>query len=334
MESISIETSTILGDTESMEAVISEVRKGLMSKRKSLTPWLFYDDAGSALFEEITTLPEYYVSRLERKILRDNARSILGQVLTQPSAPVRIIELGAGSAEKTSILLSEAQILSSELIYVPIDISLAALEGARKSLELDLPGVRVEPIVSDYVTNPVKLDQFFGITMVLYIGSSIGNFEPLDARKILRNLGNQLHAADTLLLGTDLVKAEHVLIPAYDDAQGVTAEFNRNVLRRLNAELQADFLPETFAHCAVWNAKLARIEMHLESIQRQRVSIPLADLYLEFEAGETIHTENSYKYTSSSVRALLEDTGFSVHNQWKDEGGWYAVTLAGPVRND
>jgi uncharacterized SAM-dependent methyltransferase len=168
----------------------------------------------------------------------------------------------------------------------------------------------------------------------LYIGSSIGKFEPLDARKILRNLGNQLHSADTLLLGTDLVKPEHVLIPADDDAQGVTAEFNRDVLRRLNAELQADLLPETFAHRAVWNAKLARMEMHLESLQRQRVSAPLADLYLEFEAGEPIHTENSYKYTFSSVRALLEGTGFSVHNRWKDEGGWYAVTLAGPVRSD
>jgi dimethylhistidine N-methyltransferase len=334
MESISIETPTSLGDAESMYAVISEVRKGLLSTRKSLAPWLFYDDAGSALFEEITTLPEYYVSRLERKILRDNARSILIQALTEPNAPLRIIELGAGSAEKTSILLSEAQTLSSELTYVPIDISLAALEEAQKHLGLDLPGVRVEPIVSDYVTNPIKLDRFVGTTIALYIGSSIGNFEPLDARKILCNLGDQLHSADTLLLGTDLVKPEHVLVPAYDDARGVTAEFNRNVLRRLNAELQANFLPEMFAHRAVWNAKLARMEMHLESLQRQRVSVPLAGLQLEFDAGETIHTENSYKYTSSSVRSLLEDTGFSVHNQWKDEGGWYAVTLAGPIRND
>ena len=334
MESISIDNLTTLGSAEATDAVISEVRKGLMSKRKALAPWLFYDDAGSALFEEITTLPEYYVSRLERKILRDNVRSILGQVITRRNAPVRIIELGAGSAEKTRILLSEAQVLSPELTYVPIDISLAALEGAQKSLELDLPGVRVEPIVSDYVTTPIKLDRFSGITMALYIGSSIGNFEPFDARIILRNLRSQLHSADTLLLGTDLVKPEHILIPAYDDAQGVTAEFNRNVLRRLNVELQADFLLEAFAHRAVWNAKLARIEMHLESLQRQRVSVPLADLYLNFEAGETIHTENSYKYTSSSVRALLEDTGFSVRNQWKDEAGWYAVTLAAPGRSD
>lgn len=334
MESISIETSTILGDAESMDAVISEVRRGLMSKRKSLSPWLFYDDAGSALFEEITALPEYYVSRLERRILRDNVRSILGQALSQADAPVRIIELGAGSAEKTSILLSEARALSSDLTYVPIDISLASLEGAQRSLERDLPGIRVEPIVSDYVSKPIKLDRFVGIIIALYIGSSIGNFEPFEARTIPRNLRNQLGDSDALLLGTDLVKPEHVLIPAYDDAQGVTANFNRNVLRRLNFELQADFLPEAFAHRVVWNAELARVEMHLESLQRQRVSVPLADLYLEFEAGETIHTENSYKYTSSSVRALLEDTGFSIHNQWKDEDGWYAVTLAGPVQRD
>jgi len=334
MESISIETPTILDEAGSMDAVISEVRRGLMNEQKSLAPWLFYDDAGSALFEEITALPEYYVSRLERKILRDNMRSILSQALTSKRAPVRVVELGAGSAEKTTILLSEAQILSRDLTYVPIDISLAALEGARKTLELDLPEVRVEPIVSDYVTNPIELDRFDGITIALYIGSSIGNFEPLDARRILRNLGNQLDSVDTLLLGTDLVKPEHVLIPAYDDAQGVTAAFNRNVLRRLNAELGADFFPEGFAHRAVWNAKLARIEMHLESLRRQRVSVPLAGLSLEFEAGETIHTENSYKYTSSTVSALLEDTGFSIHNQWKDEGGWYAVTLAGPIQSE
>ena len=333
MESISIETPTILGDAASMDAVASEVRRGLMNEQKSLAPWLFYDDAGSALFEQITALPEYYVSRLERKILRDNMRSILGQALPSNTVSVRVVELGAGSAEKTTILLSEAQVLSRDLTYVPIDISLAALEAARKTLELDLPEVRVEPIVSDYVTNPIDLDRFDGITIAVYIGSSIGNFEPLDARRILRNLGNQLDPVDTLLLGTDLVKPEHMLIPAYDDVQGVTAAFNRNVLRRLNTELGADFLPETFAHRAVWNAKLARMEMHLESLQRQRVSIPLAGLSLEFEAGETIHTENSYKYTSSTVSALLEDAGFSIHNQWKDEGGWYAVTLAGPIRS-
>jgi L-histidine Nalpha-methyltransferase len=169
MESISIETSSILGNAESMDAVIAEVRKGLISRRKSLSPWLFYDDAGSALFERITTLPEYYVSRLERQILRDNVRSILGQVLTQPYAPVRIIELGAGSAETTSILLSEARTHSAGLTYVPIDISHAALEGALKSLEVDLPGVCVEPIVSNYVTNPIKLGRFSGITIALYI---------------------------------------------------------------------------------------------------------------------------------------------------------------------
>jgi dimethylhistidine N-methyltransferase len=334
MEFISIETPTILSSAVLMDAVVSEVRKGLMSAQKSLAPWLFYNDAGSALFEEITMLPEYYVSRLERKILRDNARSILRDTFIEPNAPIRIVELGAGSGEKTHSILSEARILSSEVTYVPIDISPAALEEAQKRLERDLPGIRVEPIVSDYVSNPIQLKPFFGTTMALYIGSSIGNFEPLDARKILFNIGDQLTPTDTLLLGTDLVKPEQILIPAYNDVRGVTAEFNRNVLRRLNEELQANFLPEAFVHRAVWNKNLARMEMYLESQERQRVSIPLADLYLEFEAGETIHTENSYKYTSSSVYALLEDTGFSVHNQWKDEDGWYAVTLAGPIRNN
>lgn len=299
-----------------------------------LPPWLFYDATGSALFDEITKLPEYYVSRLERSILRNNARNILSQALNRPGESLRIIELGAGSAEKTSILLSEAQALSKEVVYVPIDISFTALEGARRNLELELPGVKVKPIVSDYVSSPIRLDSFSGVTIALYIGSSIGNFEPHDARAILGNLKAQLNNDDALLLGTDLVKSEHVLIPAYDDARGVTAAFNKNVLRRLNAELQADFLPELFAHRAVWNGKLARMEMHLESLQRQRVTIPRASLDLEFAPGETIHTENSYKYTPASIRALLDDSGFTVRGQWKDDAGWYAVTLASPTRND
>jgi L-histidine Nalpha-methyltransferase len=333
MESLSIDTSAIHGDPALMDAIIFEVRKGLTAKKKSLAPWLFYDNVGSALFEKITSLPEYYVSQIERGILRDNVRDILGQALTLKDVPVRIIELGAGSAEKASIILSESLNCSSDVTYVPIDISPSSLELARMTLERDLPAIHVDPIVADYVNSPIQLDPFAGETIVLYIGSSIGNFEPFEARNILRNLYRQLGCAYTLLIGTDLVKPEHVLIPAYDDAQGVTAEFNLNVLRRLNAELQADFLPEAFAHRVVWNEGLNRIEMHLESLRNQAVSIPLANLSLEFVAGETIHTENSYKYTSSSLHELFEDSGLRIRNQWRDRNGWYAVTLAAALRS-
>lgn len=323
MESLSINAPAVHDDS-----VISEIRKGLTTAKKSIAPWLLYDDAGSALFEKITCLPEYYVSRIERSILRNNVRDIVGQALTSTDEPVRIIELGAGSAEKTSIILYEAMRRASAVTYVPVDISPSALEFARQRLERDLPAILVEPVVADYVNSPIKLDRFSGRTIALYIGSSIGNFEPLEARNILRNLHDQLGCSDTLLIGTDLVKPERILIPAYDDAQGITAEFNINVLKRLNVELQANFLPEMFAHRAIWNAECSRIEMHLESLRRQAVSIPLANLYLKFEAGETIHTENSYKYTSLSLHELFQDSGFAVMNQWRDRNGWYAVTLA------
>lgn len=247
--------------------------------------------------------------------------------------PVRIIELGAGSAEKTSIILSESLNCTSDVTYVPIDISPSSLKLAQRTLERELPAIHVAPIVADYVNTPIQLDRFEGRTIVLNIGSSIGNFEPCEARNILRNVHRQLDCSDTLLVGTDMVKPERVLVPAYDDSQGVTAEFNLNVLKRLNAELHANFLPEAFAHRVVWNERLTRMEMHLESLQSQAVSIPLAGLNLEFEAGETIHTENSYKYTPSSLRELFEDSGFALRNQWRDDNGWYAVTLAAALRS-
>jgi L-histidine N-alpha-methyltransferase len=183
--------------------------------------------------------------------------------------------------------------------------------------------------VANYVTRPPKLERFKGTTIAMYIGSSIGNFSPEEARTILRNLRSELKAGDALLLGTDMVKDEATLVRAYDDRDGVTAAFNLNILHRLNRELGANFEAGCFRHRARWNRVESRIEMHLESTRDQRVNIPAAQLSVQFAAFETIHTENSYKFTPSTLSALLDDAGFSIDQSWTDPLEWYTLTLAG-----
>lgn len=186
----------------------------------------------------------------------------------------------------------------------------------------------MQPIVRNYVTHPLELGPFEGTTLALYIGTSIGNFSPEDARLILRRLNVQLQTGDALLLGTDMVKDERTLLAAYDDGDGVTAAFNLNILHRLNRELGANFETAHFRHRAVWNAIESRIEMHLECMREQYVSIDHGALDLRFVARETIHTENSYKFTDRGIRGLLNDAGFETSGAWKDSRGWYTLTLA------
>jgi L-histidine N-alpha-methyltransferase len=186
----------------------------------------------------------------------------------------------------------------------------------------------MQPSVRNYVRHPLQLEPFDGTTLALYIGTSIGNFSPEEARTILRYLGLQLRAGDALLLGTDMVKDETTLLAAYDDGEGVTAAFNLNILQRLNRELGANFETAHFRHRALWNSTESRIEMHLESTQDQVVSIEDAELDFHFMRGETIHTENSYKFTDRDIRTLLRGSGFEIRGAWKDDRGWYTVTLA------
>lgn len=238
------------------------------------------------------------------------------------------MELGAGSASKTGILLDAIVRTQGEALYMPVDVSADALDMACQSIASSLPEVRVEPLVANYVTDPPRLAPLNGTTLAMYIGSSIGNFSPREARKILRNLRSQLRAGDALLLGTDLVKDESTLVAAYDDADAVTAAFNLNILRRLNRELGANFDPALFRHRALWNRSESRIEMHLESTCNHRVCIASAQLNLHFSKGETIHTENSHKFTKQAIRSLLQDAGYDVERTWMDDRAWYAVTLA------
>ena len=315
------------------DALIREVRCGLLKRPRSLAPWMFYDARGSRLFECITTLPEYYPTRTERSIFAKFAQAMVTAAHGESPQPLRVVELGAGTASKTGVLLEAIVRMQGGVDYVPVDISSEALELARESIAGSLPEVRVEPIVANYVTHPPQLEPYSGTTLGMYIGSNIGNFSLEDARTILRNLGSQLQAGDALLLGTDMVKDEPTLVAAYNDADGVTAAFNLNILHRLNRELGADFNPANFRHRATWNPVESRMEMHLVSIRDHHVFIPDAEARLHFAKGETIHTENSYKFTRESVRFLLEEANFGVEQTWMDSRGWYSVTLA-RIRED
>ena len=318
-----------LAPLDARDALIDEVWRGLRKRPRSLVPWMLYDSEGSRLFECITTLPEYYPTRTERDILAKFAESIVTATGSAYSHPLRLLELGAGTAAKTGILLKAAARLRNEVTYLPVDVSSDALDAACDSIGCLLPDVQLQPMVANYVTHPPKLERFNGTTLAMYIGSSIGNFSPREARGILRNLRSELRPGDALLLGTDMVKDEATLVRAYDDRDGVTAAFNLNILHRLNRELGANFDTDCFRHRALWNRVASRIEMHLESTRDQCVNIPAAQLSVEFAASETIHTESSYKFTRETLGALLDDAGFTVGHTWMDPQRWYGLTLAG-----
>jgi L-histidine Nalpha-methyltransferase len=307
--------------------VAAAVRRGLASHPRRLPAWLFYDEAGSRLFDQITELPEYYLTRTERAILAAHAPAIVA--LAGAGAHLHIAELGAGSAAKTCLLLAAAAARQPALVYEPIDVSSTALDDAARRIQSEIPAVAVTPRVLDYtnglVFSPARPGQR---RLVLYIGSSIGNFEPPEALNLLRRVRARLAPGDALLLGVDLVKPESTLLAAYNDAAGVTAAFNRNLLVRLNRDLAADFDPHAFTHRALWNAARSRIEMHLESRGPQRVHLRALDLTVDFAPAETIHTENSYKYSPGAPESLLAEAGFHPAATWTDPQNWFAVSLA------
>jgi dimethylhistidine N-methyltransferase len=327
--------------TSTSEAVAREARTGLSATPKTLSPWLFYDEAGSHLFEEITQLPEYYLTRTERGIFAAHAEEILREAAAShgphPPGKLTLIELGAGTATKTGILLAAAVRQQGSVVYQPVDVSETALAEASENILTNIPGVAVRCQVADYTREALPLNRLPNTrTLALYIGSSIGNFTPEGARKVLRNLRAQLLPGDTLLLGADLGPGKHkteaTLLAAYNDAAGITAAFNLNVLTRLNRDLGADFDTENFRHKVLWNPTASRIEMHLESLAAQRVHIPANSsgpaLIINFDSGETIHTENSYKFTRAAVEALLASASFKLTRSWQDPQYLFAVTLA------
>ena len=288
----------------------ADVIAGLAAKPKSLPPKYFYDLAGSALFDRITGLPEYYPTRSEIGILRDNAPAI-ASLFPQTCA---LIEFGGGSSRKARILLGAAATVEA---YVPVDISGDFLQRDAAQLRRDFPHLGVYPLVEDF-TKPFTLPPAIAELprVGFFPGSTIGNFEPHEACKFLRHAGGMLGKGALFVIGVDLVKDSKILYDAYNDAEGVTAKFNLNLLARINRELGADFNLGAFEHHAFYNSAHNRIEMHLASTRRQKVR--LNGTAIDFRAGETIHTENSYKYTINSFQALARGSGWSPLKVWTD----------------
>jgi len=301
-----------------------EVLEGLTASPKHLPAKLFYDAVGSQLFEQITELPEYYLTRTERSILERYAADILQQA----GSPLTLVELGAGTATKTCVLIEELLQRQSRTLFYPIDVSSSALDEAVRNMSQQFPSLRVNPIVADYTGGVPALSRISGRKLVLYIGSSIGNFEPPQAIRVLRRIRQTLRSGDALLLGADFAKSSKILVPAYDDAQGVTAAFNKNILARLNRELDADFDVDAFQHVALWNRRASRMEIYLESLADQSVFVPAIDLDIKFKAGERMHTENSYKYTEEMIESILREGGFNLEHTWCDRKKWFGVHLA------
>ncbi len=312
----------IAANVPTISPIAADVYDGLTSQPRRLPAKLFYDAAGSSLFEEITRLPEYYLTRTEAAILEKSA----GEICRRAGTNVSVVELAAGSAEKTRLLLAELLRTQLTAIYAPVDVSQAALAAARDTMR-SLAGVKVQPVLCE-LSDLGFLTKYDSPRLVLFIGSTIGNLEDEEAIALLARVARELNAKDRLLLGSDLVKDTAVLLPAYDDAQGVTARFNRNLLVRINRELGGNFDPDAFRHIARWDSAHSRIEMHLESARRQVVAIRDLGLTLDLAGGERIHTENSYKYTLPRVRAILAGAGFELERTWSDERGWYGVHLA------
>lgn len=303
-------------------ALRADVLSGLTRHPKTLPPKWFYDARGSELFEDITRLPEYYPTRAEREILEERAEEIAAV-----SGARTVIELGSGSSEKTRHLLEALDGLES---YVPVDVSESALTGAAESLLAEHPGLSVHALIADF-TGGLALPGTPGPRLVAFLGGTIGNLLPEERAGFLHSVRSLLSPGDALLLGTDLVKDEETLVAAYDDASGVTAAFNKNVLNVVNRELGADFPLEDFEHVAVWNPEKRWIEMRLRARRALSVKIRELDLVVPFEAGEELRTEVSAKFRQEDVREELAAAGLQLAQWWTDAAGRFALSLATAV---
>ena len=306
--------------------IVEVALRGLLAQPKTLPPTLFYDDEGCRLFYQITGLPEYYLTRTELALLRD----VAPQVAATARAPAALVEYGASSEAKAATLLDQTGTDQAAIftLYVPIDVAGAALLAMADRLAAARPGLTVLPIVADFlqpVRLPPALDRLDRLGF--FPGSTIGNLDPAQARRFLAQARGTLGKGARMLVGVDLRKDAALLIPAYDDAAGVTASFNLNILRRLNREAHADFDLRDFAHRAVWNDAEGRIEMHLVSLRPQAVH--LNGHTIRFARGETIHTENSYKHTPDGFRAIARAAGWRAERMWTDMERRFSLHLLG-----
>ena len=306
------------------EAMERDVRTGLTARPKSIPPVYFYDDRGSRLFDEITRLPEYYPTRAERSILDAHAGDI-----AERSGADTLVELGAGTCEKSRVLLDAMASTGRLRRFIPLDVSDTTLWEAAGILSREYPGVAVDAVVADFHRH---LDQLptDGRRLFAFLGGTIGNLDPGQRQEFFMQLGKTMALGDHLLVGTDLVKDRARLVRAYDDSAGVTAAFNRNVLTVLNRELGADFDPESFTHVARWNEDDRRIEMWLRSDRDQAVRLADLGMDITFAAGEEMLTEISTKFTPGALRTELGECGFVVESAWTSAGDEFQLTLVRP----
>jgi L-histidine N-alpha-methyltransferase len=298
---------------------------GLTATPKSLPPKWFYDELGSELFEKITRLDEYYPTRAEREILAASAAEI-----ARTTRATTLVELGSGTADKTRLLLDALRIRGTLAEYVPIDVSESALVTATSRMRERYGGLRVHAVLSDF-TEHLGLPQGDGPRLVAFLGGTIGNLLPAERAAFFTRLRAEVRDGDALLLGTDLVKSPAVLVAAYDDAAGVTAEFNKNILRVLNTQLDADFDIDEFEHVALWDAREEWIEMRLRSTADQVVRLPAIDLSVSFGAGEDMRTEISAKFRRAGVSAELAASGLELRRWWTDAAGRFGLSLSVPA---
>ncbi len=297
-----------------------DVLRGLSAARKAIPPKWLYDARGSALFELVCDQPEYYLPRIETSLLERHG----GEIADAVGPDALVFEYGAGNARKTARLLAA---LARPVAYVPVDISRETLLGAVEALGDLFPKLAIRPVVADF-TMPVSLpiaDLPAARRVAFFPGSTIGNFDPPEAVALLARMAREAGSGGALVIGVDLPKDEGTLVRAYDDAAGVTAAFDLNLLARMNREIGGTFRLSAFRHRAVWNARLSRVEMHLESRERQVAHV--ADEAFAFEAGETIHTESAYKWEPRAFDALAAIAGWRPERTWTDERAWFAVKL-------
>lgn len=311
-----------LDDRDLARTLAADADAGLTTIPKSLPPKWFYDARGSTLFEEITRLPEYYPTRAERAVLAARADEI-----ARLTGPKTLVELGSGSSEKTRLLLDALCARGNLATFIPFDVSAPALRAAVAALAADYPALHVHGVVGDF-TRHLRFLPRGGARMVAFLGGTIGNLLPAARGRFLADLRDCLEVGEWLLLGADLVKDPGVLLPAYDDARGVTAEFNRNVLRVLNRQLGADFDPAAFTHVARWDPAHEWVEMRLRATAPMTVQLPALGRTVRFTAGEEILTEVSAKFRHSGLAAELATAGFTMRHWWTDPDGLFSLSLS------
>jgi dimethylhistidine N-methyltransferase len=324
-------TLTAVEPSSPAKTLAEEVRTGLGAVPKRLPCRFFYDEIGSRLFEAICALPEYYLTRTERAILAEHA----GEIVERVPGYTTLVELGSGSAAKTRLLIEALCRSRTRLRYVPIDISRSALAQSAQGLLEAYPALTIDAVAAEYRDGldclaEAQTGSPRGPRLVLWLGSNVGNLDRAEAAAFLRHVRATMAPEDGLLLGIDRRKARTVLEPAYDDAQGVTAQLNKNVLARINRELGGRFHLDRFDHRAEYAEEPGRVALHLVSTTAQEVAIERLGLVVPFAAGEAIHTEDSYKYSDAEIDALATDSGFAVERQWHDPRRWFSVSLFRP----